>query len=212
MTDQAGSAMHVHQSLFEGEHNSFFDRSHDSGLSEVGRGYVAGLLAHARETAAITNQWVNSYKRLATGYEAPAYICWGRHNRSALVRVPTAKPGKEQAARIEYRAPDSACNPYLTFAVMLAAGMRGIEKSYELPPEAADNIYEMTEGERRAAGIRALPSSLLSAVEEMERSELMAEALGEHVFEWFLRNKREEWHAYKGYVTPYELDRYLPLL
>jgi glutamine synthetase len=212
MSDQAGSAMHTHQSLFEGGDNAFFDAGDETGLSKVGKGYVAGLLTHAREMAAVTNQWVNSYKRLATGYEAPSYVCWGRHNRSALVRVPIAKPGKEQSARIEYRAPDSACNPYLTFAVMLAAGMRGVEQGYELPPEAADNIYEMTGDERRAAGIRGLPQSLLAAVEEMERSEFMAEALGEHVYEWFLRNKREEWNSFRHIVTPYEIERYLPQL
>ncbi len=212
MNEQAGSAMHTHQSLFEGNQNAFFDPTADSGLSDVGQGYVAGLLRHAREMTAITNQWVNSYRRLATGYEAPSFICWGRHNRSALVRIPTAKPGKEQSARLEFRLPDSACNPYLTFASMLTAGMQGIEKKYELPPEAEDNIYLMTARERRAAGIEVLPSSLLSAVEEMEQSELMAEALGEHVFEWYLRNKRKEWDAFRGYVSPKEVEKYLPLL
>jgi glutamine synthetase len=212
MNNQAGSAMHTHQSLFEGDQNAFFDPGDDTGLSKVGKGYVAGLLRHAREMSAVTNQWINSYKRLAAGYEAPNFVCWGRRNNSALVRVPQAKPGKEQSARVEFRAPDSACNPYLTFAVMLAAGMRGIEEGYELPPEAAENIFEMTPEERRAASIVSLPSSLLSAVEEMERSDLMAEALGEHVFEWFLRNKREEWAMFKGYVTPFEVERYLPLL
>lgn len=212
LTGEAGSAMHTHQSLFEGDQNAFFDPADEFGLSKVGKGYIAGLLTHAREMTAITNQWVNSYKRLATGYEAPSYVCWGRHNRSALVRVPRAKPGKEQSARIEFRAPDSACNPYLAFAAMLTAGMRGVEDGYELPPEASDNIYEMTPDERRAAGIRSLPASLMSALEEMERSELMAEALGEHVFEWFLRNKRDEWRSFRAIVTPYEIERYLPQL
>lgn len=212
MTDEAGSAMHSHVSLFEGNQNAFFDASDETGLSKVGQGFVAGLLAHAPEMSALTNQWVNSYKRLSTGYEAPAYVCWGRHNKSALVRVPTAKPGKEASARIEFRAPDSACNPYLTFAAILAAGMAGVEAGYELPPEASDNIYELTPEELRAAGITALPASLNAALEVMERSDLVADALGEHVFEWFLRNKREEWKAYRGYVTPYELERYLPLL
>lgn len=212
MTDQAGSAMHCHVSLFEGNQSAFFDASDETGLSKVGQGFVAGLLAHAQEMSALTNQWVNSYKRLATGYEAPAYVCWGRHNKSALVRVPTAKPGKEASARIEFRAPDSACNPYLTLAMILAAGMAGVENSYELPPEASDNIYEHTPEELRAAGITALPSSLYAALGAMERSEIVAEALGEHVFEWFLRNKHEEWNSYRGYVTPYELERYLPLL
>lgn len=212
MTDEAGSAMHSHVSLFEGNQNAFFDASDETDLSKVGQGFVAGLLTHAREMSALTNQWVNSYKRLSTGFEAPAYVCWGRHNKSALVRVPTAKPGKEASARIEFRAPDSACNPYLTFAVILAAGMAGVENGYELPPEASDNIYELGPEELRAAGITALPSSLNAALEAMERSELVADALGEHVFEWFLRNKREEWKAYRGYVTPFELERYLPLL
>ncbi len=212
LNDQAGSAMHTHQSLFEGNQNAFFDATDETGLSKVGKGYVAGLLRHARETSLVTNQWVNSYKRLATGYEAPAFVCWGRHNRSALVRVPTAKPGKEQSARIEFRAPDSACNPYLSFAVLLAAGLRGIEEGYELPPEAEDNIYLMTESERRASGIEPLPASLLAAVEAVDGSELMADALGEHVFEWYLRNKRDEWESFRGYVSPYEIDRYLPLL
>lgn len=212
MTDQAGSAMHSHVSLFEGNQNAFFDASDATGLSKVGQGFVAGLLVHAREMSALTNQWVNSYKRLSTGYEAPASVCWGRHNKSALVRVPTAKPGKEASARIEFRAPDSACNPYLTFAAILAAGLAGVEEGYELPPEASDNIHELSPEELRASGISALPASLNAALEVMERSELVADALGEHVFEWFLRNKREEWRAYRGYVTPYEVERYLPLL
>jgi len=212
MTGQAGSAMHTHVSLFEGNQNAFFDASDDTGLSKIGQGFVAGLLTHAQEMSALTNQWVNSYKRLATGYEAPAYVCWGRNNKSALVRVPTAKPGKEASARVEFRAPDSACNPYLTLAAILAAGMRGIEESYELPAEAAEDVSEMTPDERRAAGITTLPASLNAALERMERSDLVADALGEHVFEWFLRNKREEWAAYRGYVTPFEVQRYLPLL
>jgi glutamine synthetase len=162
--------------------------------------------------ALITNQWVNSYKRLVPGYEAPVYICWARRNRSALVRVPMYKPGKEAATRIEFRSPDPACNPYLAFSVMLAAGLAGIEHEYELPPEASNNIYEMSEDERRAAGIESLPESLHEAIEAAEHSELLREALGDHVIEYLVRNKREEWDAYKGYVTPYELERYLPLL
>jgi glutamine synthetase len=161
---------------------------------------------------AITNQWVNSYKRLIPGYEAPVFCVWGRQNRGALVRVPSGKPEKEQATRIEYRAPDPACNPYLFFAVALAAGLDGIERELQAPPEAQDDIYAMSVAERRALGIEALPDTLEDALELMERSELLADALGEHVFEYFLRNKREEWEEYKAYVTPFELNRYLPML
>jgi glutamine synthetase len=207
-----GSGMHTHQSLFEGERNAFFDATDAHHLSKTGKSYIAGILKHAREITLITNQWVNSYKRLIPGYEAPVYICWARRNRSALVRVPMYKPGKEAACRIEFRSPDPACNPYLAFAVMLAAGLAGIENEYELPPEASNNIYEMSDDERRAAGIESLPESLHEAIAVAEGSELVREALGDHVFEFLIRNKREEWDAYKSYVTPYELERYLPLL
>ncbi|HVE91427.1 MAG TPA: glutamine synthetase family protein [Actinomycetota bacterium] len=209
---QWGSGMHTHLSLFEGDRNAFFDATDDYHLSKVAKSFTAGILTHAREMTAVTNQWVNSYKRLIPGYEAPVFVVWGRRNRSALVRVPMAKPHKEQSTRIEYRAPDPACNPYLYFAVVLAAGLKGIEENYELPPEAQDDIYSLAPEERRALGIKALPDTLEDALELMERSELMAEALGEHVFEWFLRNKRDEWEEYKAYVTPFELQRYLPML
>ena len=155
---------------------------------------------------------MNSYKRLVPGFEAPVYICWARRNRSALIRVPMYKPGKEQACRIEFRSPDPACNPYLAFSVMLAAGLAGIENEYALPPEASNNIYEMSEDERRAAGIESLPEDLYEAIMAAEHSDVVREAIGDHVFEWLLRNKREEWDGYKGYVSPYELERYLPLL
>jgi glutamine synthetase len=207
-----GSGMHTHQSLFEGDRNAFFDATDEHHLSKTAKAYIAGILTHAREMTLITNQWVNSYKRLVPGFEAPVYICWARRNRSALVRVPMYKPGKEQACRVEFRSPDPACNPYLAFSVMLAAGLAGIENEYELPAEASDNIYEMSEDERRAAGIESLPEDLYEAIIAAERSELVREALGDHVFEWLLRNKREEWDDYKGYVSPYELERYLPLL
>ena len=207
-----GNGMHTHQSLFEGDHNAFFDPTDECHLSKTGKSYIAGILRHARELTLVTNQWVNSYKRLVPGYEAPVYICWARRNRSALVRVPMYKPGKEQATRIEFRSPDPACNPYLAFAVMLAAGLKGIEEDYELAPEASDNIYEMSEAERRAAGIEGLPEDLYEAITVSEDSELVREALGDHVFEYLIRNKREEWDAYKSYVTPYELERYLPVL
>jgi glutamine synthetase len=207
-----GNGMHTHQSLFEGDRNTFFDATDEYHLSKVARGYIAGILRHAREITLVLNQWVNSYKRLVPGYEAPVYVCWARRNRSALVRVPMYKPGKEQGARIELRSPDPACNPYLAFAVMLAAGLRGIEQEYELPPEASNNIYEMSEEERREAGIEALPEDLFEAIGLAESSELLHDALGDHVFEELARNKRAEWDAYKAYVTPYELERYLPLL
>jgi glutamine synthetase len=204
-----GSGMHTHLSLFEGDVNAFHDPGDGFGLSEVGRCFIAGLLVHAREITAITNPTVNSYKRLIAGYEAPVHICWARNNESALVRVPLPKKGKESSTRIEFRSPDPACNPYLAFSVMLAAGLRGVDKGYELPPEATNNIYEMTPEERAAEGIASLPQSLTEAVSAMEESELVAETLGEHVFDYFIRNKRSEWLDYKAHVTPWELDRYL---
>src|SRR6266540_2025384 len=207
-----GSGMHTHQSLFEGERNAFFDPTDEFHLSKTAKAYIAGILRHAREMTLVTNQWVNSYKRLVPGYEAPVYICWARRNRSALVRVPGYKPGKETATRIEFRSPDPACNPYLAFACMLSAGLSGIENEYELPPEASNNIYAMSEDERRAAGIESLPEDLFEAIAAAEQSELVRETLGDHVLEYLIRNKREEWDAYKAYVTPYELERYLPLL
>jgi glutamine synthetase len=207
-----GSGMHTHLSLFDGDQNAFFEESDEYQLSKVAKGFIAGLLAHASEITAVTNQWVNSYKRLVPGYEAPVYICWGRQNRSALVRIPVFKAGKEGSCRIEFRSPDPSCNPYLAFSVMLAAGLAGIQGNYDLPPEASDNIYEMSDGERRALGIETLPENLHEAILRMEQSELVAEALGEHVFEFFIRNKKQEWDSYKAQVTPYELKRYLPML
>jgi len=207
-----GSGMHTHFSLFEGDVNAFHDPGDEFGLSKVGKHFVAGLLRHAPEITAITNQWVNSYKRLIVGFEAPVYVCWARNNQSALVRVPITKRGKESSTRIEFRSPDPACNPYLAFSAVLAAGMKGVEEGYDLPAEATNNIYEMSPEERDAEGIGVLPQSLGEAIQVMERSELMAECLGDHVFEWFVRNKRAEWAAYKQYVTPFELDRYLGTL
>jgi glutamine synthetase len=212
MQGEWGSGMHTHMSLFEGDRNAFFDAADEHHLSKIGKAFTAGILAHAREMTAVTNQWVNSYKRLVPGYEAPVFVVWGRQNRSALVRLPSYKPDKEQSTRIEYRAPDPACNPYLFLAVALAAGLDGVERELDLAPESTDDIYAMSPEERRALGIEALPDTLEDALELMERSELLAEALGEHVFEWFLRNKREEWEEYKAYVTPFELNRYLPML
>jgi glutamine synthetase len=207
-----GSGMHTHLSLWEGERNAFIDDEHPYGLSPIARQFIAGLLRHAREITAVTNQWVNSYKRLVSGYEAPINISWARNNRSALVRVPVVKQNKTESTRIEYRAPDSACNPYLAFAVILAAGLRGIEDGYELPPEADANLFELSGAELGAKGIVPLPSTLHDAVDEMERSKLLADTLGDHVFEWFLRNKRAEWSAYRSEVSQFELDRYLPRL
>src|SRR5699024_6737404 len=179
-------------------------------LSRTARHFIAGLLHHAPEITAVTNQWVNSYKRLQGGGEAPAYISWGHNNRSALVRVPMYKPTKEGSARIEFRALDSACNPYLAYAVILAAGLRGIEKAYELPPGAEDDVWALNDRERRAMGIDPLPTSLDEAIRAMEDSELVAETLGEHVFDFFLRNKRSEWDQYRRQVTAFERDQLLP--
>jgi glutamine synthetase len=211
-TDQPGSAMHTHLSLFEGDRNAFHDASDPFQLSKVGKAFVAGLLTHAAEMTAVTNQWVNSYKRLWGGGEAPAYVCWGHNNRSALVRVPMYKPHKGNSTRVEIRSPDSAANPYLLFAVLLAAGLKGIEEGYELPDGAEDDVWQLTDGERRALGIAPLPGSLSDAIQALESSELMAETLGEHVFDFFLRNKRAEWESYRQQVTPFELTRYLPVL
>ncbi|HEY3671770.1 MAG TPA: glutamine synthetase family protein [Acidimicrobiia bacterium] len=204
-----GSGMHTQVSLFEGDVNAFHDPGDEFGLSKVGKHFIAGLLHHAREITAVTNQTVNSYKRLVAGYEAPVHVCWARNNESALVRLPAPKKGKESSTRIEFRSPDPACNPYLAFSLMLAAGLKGVEEGYDLPPEATNNIYEMTPEERAAEGIGSLPQSLAEAVTVMEDSELVAEALGEHVFDYFIRNKRSEWADYKAHVTPWELDRYL---
>jgi glutamine synthetase len=207
-----GSGLHAHLSLFEGDVNAFHDPGDPHGLSKVGKHFVAGLLRHAREITAVTNQTVNSYKRLIAGYEAPTYISWARNNESALVRVPIPKREKESSTRVEFRSPDPACNPYLAFAVMLAAGMKGIEEGYPLPEEATSNIFEMTPAARVEAGIDLLPQSLAEALDVMEGSSLVVDALGEHVFDYFVRNKRREWNSYKEQVTPWELARYLESL
>ncbi len=212
MFGEAGNGMHTHQSLFNGDKNAFFDPKDEYHLSDTAKHYIAGILRHAKEITSVLNQWVNSYKRLVSGYEAPVYVCWAQRNRSALVRVPMYKPGKEEATRIELRSPDPACNPYLAFSVMLAAGLEGIEKKYELPGPVSDNIYEMTDEEREKVGVDALPEDLHSAIELTEQSNLVEEALGKQVFDWFIRNKKMEWEEYRTRVTPYELERYLPLL
>ena len=204
-----GSGMHTHVSLFEGDTNAFYAPGADHQLSETGRRFIAGLLRHASEICAVTNQWVNSYKRIWGGAEAPAHVCWGHNNRSALVRVPMYKPGKGQSSRVEIRSLDSACNPYLAFALVLAAGLKGIEEGYELPEEAEDDVWALTDRERDALGIQQLPQSLSEAISVMETSELVAETLGESVFDFFLRNKRQEWSDYRAQVTPFELEKYL---
>jgi glutamine synthetase len=212
LRDFPGSGMHTHLSLFEGEKNAFHEAGAPLQLSKIGRAFIAGLLRHAPEITAVTNQWVNSYKRIIGGSEAPAYVCWGHNNRSALVRVPMYKPGKGQSTRVEYRALDSATNPYLAYALLLAVGLRGIEQNYQLPEGAEDDVWALTDGERRALGMTPLPTSLNQAITAMENSELVAETLGEHVFDFFLRNKREEWRDYRRQVTEWERERYLPVL
>jgi glutamine synthetase len=211
-SEHPGSAMHTHLSLFEGDRNAFFEAGAEFHLSKTGRAFIAGLLRHAAEITAVTNQWVNSYKRLAGGGEAPSYVCWGHNNRSALVRVPMYKPTKGASTRVELRSIDSAANPYLAFAVMLAAGMRGIEEGYELPPGAEDDVWSLTGAERRAMGMTELPQNLNDAIAVMERSELVAETLGEHVFDFFLRNKRAEWDVYRREVTNFERAQMLPIM
>jgi glutamine synthetase len=211
-TEHPGSGMHTHMSLFEGDTNAFFDASGQYRLSKVGRQFIAGLLRHAPEITAVTNQYVNSYKRLWGGGEAPSFVCWGHNNRSALIRVPLYKPDKGQSSRIEYRAIDSAANPYLAYALLLAAGLKGIENEYELPAETEDNVWNLTDSERRAMGIEPLPQSLDHAIRKFEESELAAETLGEQVFSHVLANKRAEWAAYRTQVTPFELKRNLETL
>lgn len=211
-TNQPGSGMHTHVSLFEGDRNAFYEAGAEYQLSKTGRQFIAGILHHASEISCVTNQWVNSYKRLIGGGEAPSYVSWGHNNRSAMVRVPMYKPNKGQSTRIELRTIDAACNPYLAFAVVLAAGMKGIEEGYELPREAEDDVWSLTERERKALGIRPLPKSLYDAITIAEDSELLAETLGEHVYDFFLRNKRAEWDEYRGQVSAFERDRMLPVI
>src|SRR5919198_2476183 len=204
-----GSGMHTHQSLFTGGRNAFFDPDDQYYLSDVGKSFIAGQLRHARELAALFAPSVNSYKRLVPGYEAPVYIAWSRRNRSALVRVPLYHPGKEAATRAELRCPDPSCNPYLTFAALLQAGLEGIERGYELPDPIESNLYDLTESERAALGVGQLPETLGEAIEEMARSELVRRALGEHIFSRYIDLKRAEWSDYRVQVTPWEIDRYL---
>ena len=211
-SEHPGSGMHTHMSLFEGDTNAFYDASDEYNLSKTAKQFIAGLMRHAPEITAVTNQWVNSYKRLVGGGEAPSYACWGRANRSALIRIPQFTPGKTSSARIEYRAVDAGVNPYLAYAVLLNAGLKGIEEEYELPEETEDEVWRLTDRERQAIGIRELPHNLDEALRLMEESELVAETLGEHVFEYFLRNKHEEFSAYRKQVTPWELERHIRVM
>ncbi|WP_058234069.1 type I glutamate--ammonia ligase [Devriesea agamarum] len=212
MIEHPGSGMHTHLSLFQNGKNAFHEPGAEYGLSRIGRQFIAGLLRHAPEYCAVTNQYVNSYKRLWGAQEAPSYVCWGHNNRSALVRVPFHKPTKGNSSRVEFRGLDSAANPYLAFAVLLAAGLQGIEEEYELPDGAEDNVWDLSDRERQSLGYEALPTDLFRALEEFESSELMAQTLGEQVFDFFVRNKREEWARYRRQVTPYELASAFPHL
>jgi glutamine synthetase len=207
-----GSGMHTHQSLFKGDKNVFFDPDDEYNLSKIGKCYIAGILKYAPDITSVTNQWINSYKRLVPGYEAPVYVSWARRNRSTLVRVPMYKPGKEKATRVEFRSPDPACNPYLAFSVMLAAGLEGIEKEYELPEPIEKDVYEMSEAEREKEGIKSLPGSLIEAIALTEKSELVRKALGDHIFNNFITSKKVEWNNYRVQVSEWELNEYLRVL
>ncbi|NBS29060.1 MAG: glutamine synthetase [Actinobacteria bacterium] len=207
-----GSGMHTHLSLFTGDDNAFYDENDEYNLSPLAKSFMAGLLRHAAEITAITNPTVNSYKRLVPGFEAPVHLSWARNNRSGLIRVPIPKRGNPLATRLEYRSPDPSCNPYLAFSLMLAAGLKGVREEYELPAEADANLFELDDNALSKLGIGQLPQSLAEALRAMEQSELVREALGEHIFEWFLRNKRREWLDYKTHVSQFEIDRYLGTL
>ncbi len=209
---QNGSGMHTHQSLFKGNKNVFHDAKDKYYLSKIAKGYIAGILKHAPEITALCNQWVNSYKRLVPGYEAPVYLSWARRNRSALVRVPLYKPGKEQATRIELRSPDPSCNPYLAFSVMLAAGLEGIEKGYKLPEPIEKDIFSLSDNEKNKMGIKSLPGNLAKAIEITEGSQVVRKALGDHIFNNFITSKKLEWDEYRTRIHPYEIKRYLPIL
>jgi glutamine synthetase len=207
-----GSGMHTHQSLFNEGRNSFFDADDEWHLSEAGKAFIAGQLRHAREISAVFAQWVNSYKRLVPGYEAPVYVAWSRRNRSALIRIPLYKPGNEQATRAEIRCPDPACNPYLTFAALLHAGLDGIEKGYELPDPMETNLYHLTAEQRKERGIVSLPETLGEAIDELADSELAKKALGPHIFDRYVELKRKEWDEYRVQLTDWEMERYLSVL
>jgi glutamine synthetase len=207
-----GSGMHCHQSLFARGKNAFFDKRDKYHLSEIAKQFIAGQLKHARETCSLTAQWVNSYKRLVPGYEAPVYASWAQRNRTALIRVPLYRPGNEKATRAELRCPDPACNPYLAFSVMLTAGLEGVEKRYKAPPPVEPNIYHMAMEEREKRGLTSLPGNLFEAILETEKSRFVRETLGEHIFSRFLFNKKKEWEEYRIQITQHEIKKYLPLL
>ncbi len=207
-----GSGMHVHQSLFKDNRNAFFDENDPYYLSKIARHYVAGLLKYAPEITSVVSQWVNSYKRLVPGYEAPVYLSWARRNRSDMIRVPEYQPGKEKATRVEFRVPDPACNPYLAFSVLLAIGLEGIEKEYELIDPVEENVFEMSSEQREQRGIGSLPMNLSDAINLTEKSELVRKALGDHLFDSFIKNKKIEWDQYRIQITEYELKKYLPIL
>ncbi|MFC2033872.1 glutamine synthetase family protein [Chloroflexota bacterium] len=208
----AGNGMHVHQSLFKGNRNAFYDEKDSYYLSKIAKQYTAGLLKYAPEINAVVSQWVNSYKRLVSGYEAPVYLSWARRNRSDMIRIPNYQPGKENATRVEFRVPDPACNPYLAFSVMLAAGLAGIEDELELTDPIEENVFEMTDEEREQKGIGSLPMNLSDAIALTEQSELVRKALGDHLFDSFIKNKKIEWDQYRTQVTEYEMKKYLPVL
>jgi glutamine synthetase len=207
-----GSGMHTHQSLFANGSNAFFDEDDEWHLSDVGKAFIAGQLQHAREISAVFAQWVNSYKRLVPGYEAPVYVAWSRRNRSALIRIPLYKPGNEQATRAEIRCPDPACNPYLTFAALLHAGLEGIEHGYELPPPMEQNLYHLTAEQRKERGIVALPETLGEAIDELSASDLVRRTFGRHIFDRYVELKRKEWDDYRVQLTPWEMEKYLGVL
>jgi glutamine synthetase len=207
-----GSAMHTNQSLFEGDRNAFYDAEDPDLLSDVAKGYMGGLLKHAPEITVVTNQWVNSYKRLVPGYEAPVHVSWARRNRSDLIRVPEFKPGREDSTRIEYRAPDAACNPYLAFSAMLAAGLEGVEKRVTPPPKSDEDLTQLSDEERRTRGVVTLPRSLGDAIAMAENGQVLRKALGSRVFDTLIRNKKIEWEQYQAHVHEYELTRYLSTL
>ncbi len=207
-----GSGMHIHQSLFKGSSNAFYDANEKYNISKIGKNYIAGILKYSNEMCSVLAQTVNSYKRLVPGYEAPVYVAWANRNRSALIRVPMYKPGKELATRMELRCPDPACNPYLAFSIMLAAGLEGIEKGYELEDPVEKNIFAMNKAEMKSAGIKSLPSNLKEAIDITEQSELVRKALGDHIFDRFIEIKNREWDDYRIQVTPYEMDKYLSVL
>ena len=210
--DINGNGMHTNMSLFKGDENVFYSETGRHHMSETARQFCAGLLKHAREITLVTNQWVNSYKRLVPSYEAPTYVTWAEVNRSDLIRIPSFKPGRESSRRIEYRAPDPACNPYLAFSVMLAAGMEGVDKGYNLPPAIEENVHHLAPSERKKLGIESLPGNLWEAIQVTEASDLVRSSLGDEVFNSFIENKKIEWENYSSQISQYELEKYLPIL